>query len=208
MLTFNDREIANVLVEALVQYGLNDHLAQCGKKSTESWFWDNNLKAAGFWASGGATKTCIGHSDLCGWVIKVGHTIDVKHNYARMEYENYRAAKECGLGHYFPETYYLGEFDGQSYFIQQMADCDEDQVTSDWYERLRDSYDEDEEEYDVDRLWDEIDNMDDDEKAFLMFQDGELCHFLCEHRINDLHEGNFGYICGCAVIVDFSGFRG
>lgn len=208
MLTFNDREIANVLVEALVQYGLNEHLAQCGEKSTWSWFHDNNLESVGFWASGGATKSCIGHEDLCGWVIKVGHTIDVKHNYARMEYENYRAAKERGLQRYFPETYYLGEFGGQSYFIQQMADCDEDQVTSDWYEKLRDSYDEGEEEYDVDRLWAEIDNMDDDEKAFLMFQDGELCHFLYEHRINDLHEGNFGYICGCAVIVDFSGFRG
>ena len=208
MLTFNDREIANVLVEALVQYGLNDHLAQCGEKSTWGWFRDNNLESVGFWASGGATKSCIGHEDLCGWVIKVGHTIDVKHNYARMEYENYRAAKELGLQRYFPETYYLGEFGGQSYFIQQMADCDEDQVTSDWYEKLRDSYDEDEEEYDVDRLWNEIDNMDDDEKAFLMFQDNELCHFLFEHRINDLHEGNFGYIRGCAVIVDFSGFRG
>ena len=208
MLTFNDREIANALVEALVEYGLNDHLAQCGNQSTYSWFYENNMSQFGFWSSGGATKTCIGHEDLCGWVIKVGHTVDVKYNYARMEYENYRAAKEQGLQRYFPETYYLGDFGGQSYFIQQEADCDEDQVTSDWYEKLRDGYEEDGEDYDVDRIWDEVYDLDDGDKVMITFHNLELWDFLCDHRINDLHEGNFGYIRGCTVIVDFSGFRG
>ena len=80
-------------------------------------------------------------------------------------------AEEAGLAHYFPETIYLGEFYGRPFYVQQKADCDEDQVTSDWYERLRDRYDEDGEEYDPDCLWDEIDCMDDDEKAFLSFHD-------------------------------------
>jgi hypothetical protein len=205
MLTYNEREIANIIIEALVEYGLNEYLSQ---DNVWDWFCENKMRCMGFWASNGATKTCIGHEDLEGWVIKVGHTSGVGLNYARLEYDNYREAVACGLAYYFPETYYLGEFGGQSFFLQQEVECDEDQVTSDWYERLRDSYDEDGEEYDVDQLWDEISNLEDDEKAFLMFHNGELSHFLCENRINDLHEGNFGYINGRCVIIDFSGYRG
>ena len=50
--------------------------------------------------------------------------------------------------------------------------------------------------------------MDDYEKVMLTFGDGELANFLQENKIGDLHEGNFGYICGHMVIVDFSGFIG
>ena len=208
MLTDYEREVAITLIEALCEYGLTEHLAQYGAHSTENWFCDNNLRDANFWGSSGATKVCIGHSDLCGWVIKVGYTENVKKDYAAYEYNVYCMAEEAGLARYFPETVYLGEFYGRPFYVQQEADCDEDQVTSDWYERLRDQYDEDEEEYDVDTLWCEIDNMDSLDKAMLVFGDEELCDFLDDHRVNDLHEGNFGYIRGCMVIIDMAGFEG
>ena len=208
MLSIQDREIAITIVKALVEYGLTDNLAQYGKHCTEEWFWDNELRSYGFGASGGATKICIWHADLKDWVIKVGYTHGVKHDYATIEYNNYCKAEEAGFAQYFPETIYLGEFGGCAFYIQAECDCDEEQVTSDWYERLRDGYEEDGEEVDCDRLWDEVYNLDDDEKAFLMFQNGELCRFLWENGIGDLHEGNFGYYKGCAVIVDFSGFQG
>ena len=208
MLSGIEREIAITIVEALVEQGLTSHLAQYGEYCATDWFWDNELGHAGFWASGGATKICIGHSDLCGWVIKVGYTQGVKHDYATIEYNNYCKAEEAGFAHYFPETIYLGEFGGRAFYAQTECDCDEDQVTSDWYERLRDGYEEDGEEIDCDRLWDEVYNLEDDEKAFLMFRDGALCRFLWENGIGDLHEGNFGYFKGCPVIVDFSGFAG
>ena len=105
-----------------------------------------------------------------------------------------------------PETIYLGNFGGRAFYVQQRADCNEDQVSSDWYERLRDQYEEDGEEYDPDCLWDEIDGM--DERAMLMFSDGRFSHFLWEHGVGDFHEGNFGYINGCVVLVDFSGYAG
>ena len=70
------------------------------------------------------------------------------------------------------------------------------------------AYDEDGEEYDPSCLWDEIYEMDDDQKAFLMFRDSDFCQFLWQNGIGDLHEGNFGYYKGCAVIVDFAGFQG
>lgn len=208
MLSIQEREIAITIINALVEYGLTDHLAQYGEHCTEDWFYHNKLSRLGFGASGGATKSCIWHRDLENWVIKVAHTEHVKYNYATIEYENYIKACEAGLGRYFPETWCLGTFGGQVFYIQQRCDCDEGQVSSDWYERLRDEYDEEGTEYDVDCLWDEIDAMDDYEKAMLMFQDRELCDFLWHNDIGDLHEGNFGYLRGCPVIVDFSGFKG
>lgn len=208
MLTDYDREVATTLVEALCEYGLTENLAQYGEHGTENWFRNNNLRSCGFWASGGATKVCIGHEDLCGWVVKVGYTRGVKKDYATYEYNVYCMAEEAGLARYFPETIYLGEFYGRSFYIQQEADCDEDQVTSDWYDRLRDQYDEEGAEYDVDNLWNEIDDMDSLDKAFLCFGDNQLCGFLSEYRVNDLHEGNFGYIRGCMVIIDMAGFEG
>ena len=207
MLTDYEREVAITLVEALCEYGLTENLAQYGEHGTENWFWHHNLRDAGFWASSGATKACIGHSDLCGWVIKVGYTENVRKDYATYEYNVYCAAEEAGLARYFSKTVYLGEFCGRAFYVQQKADCDEDQVTSDWYERLRDRYNEDGEEYDPDCLWDELDGMEAEDKARLCFGDEELCSFLWEHRVGDLHEGNFGYIRGCLVIVDFAGFQ-
>lgn len=208
MLTDYEREVAITLVEALCEYGLTENLAQYGKRGTENWFWDNGLFKMGFWASGGATKVCIGHDDLRDWVIKVGYTENVKKDYATIEYNVYCAAEEEGFTCYFPETIYLGNFYGRAFYVQREAECDEAQVSSDWYERLRDQYDEDGEEYDLDGLWDELDCMETEDKARLCFGDEELCNFLWKHEIGDLHAGNFGYIRGCLVIVDFSGYAG
>lgn len=202
-----EREIAITLVEALVEYGLNDHLAQYGDKGTERWFDDMELYRLGFSIASGASKSCIEHDDL-DWVIKVGHTESVNCDYAKLEYENYCRAKEAGLEYYFPATFFLGEFGGRPFYVQEMVECDECQVSSDWYERLRDEYDEIGEEYDCDSLWDAIYNMDDDERANLSFHNQELTDFLMEHHIGDLHEGNFGYIGGRMVIIDFSGWAG
>ena len=208
MLTCIEREIAVSLVEVLVEYGLNEHLAQYGEKGIENWFDSMKLGAMGFGASAGATKSCIWHRDLDSWVIKVGHTEHVAKNYAKVEYENYCAAVEAGFGYYFPETVFLGEYGGQCFYAQQYAECCEDDVTSEWYDRLRDQYEEDGEEYDCDSLWNMVYDLEDEEKAMLMFHDPELCEFLSDNRIGDLHEGNFGYIGGKCVIVDFSGFHG
>ena len=207
MLSALEREIATTLVEALVEYGLNSHLEPYGVRGAENWFFDNDMNRFGFGASGGASKICIWHDDLANWVIKVGYTYGVKMDYAAKEYENYCLAEEAGLASYFPQTIYLGEFGGRPFYLQEWAECDTNQVSSEWYERLRDQYDEEGEEYDCDCLWDEIQCMDDDQKAFLTFRDNELCHFLWDNHIGDLHEGNFGYIGSRMVIVDFSGWH-
>lgn len=201
------REVAICLVEALCEYGLTDHLAQYGEHGTENWFFNNNLEALGFGAAGGASKVCIWHDDLCSWVIKVGYTEKVAIDYATREYEVYCAAEEAGLGYYFPKTEFLGEFYGRAFYVQEYAECDENQVTSDWYERVSDRFEELGEEYDSDTVWCEIDCLDDWEKVELCFHDEKLCNFLMDNRVGDFHEGNFGYIGGCMVIVDFSGWH-
>ena len=101
MLSIQDREIAITIVKALVEYGLTDNLAHYGEFGAENWFWDNELRAYGFGASGGATKVCIWHADLSGWVIKVGYTQGVKHDYATVEYNNYCKPELTGLAHFF-----------------------------------------------------------------------------------------------------------
>jgi hypothetical protein len=204
-LSDTEREIATTIVQMMVDYGMIEKLAE-GR--LYDWFYENELCDEGFNLSTGMTKACITHDDLFDWVIKVGFTRGVKIDYAKKEYECYCLAEEAGLGYYFPTTVYLGEFGGRPFYLQQAAECSEDQVSSDWYERLRDRYEENGELYDVDGLWDIIYDMDDYEKAMLTFGNEELANFLHEHKIGDLHEGNFGYIGDHMVIVDFSGFIG
>ena len=199
----HEREIAVAIVEGLVEYGMVNFLTS---RDVHNWFRDNGLRELGFCVSGGVTKVCIIHEDL-DWVIKVGY-VNCSKDYASLEYQNYCLAEEEGLDWYFPTTIYLGEFGGLAFYLQEMADCDEFQVASDWYERLRDSYEEDEEEYNEEELWDEIYDMEDDAKAYLTFRNRTLCDFLYNRRINDLHEGNFGYIGDRMVIIDFSGYAG
>lgn len=206
-MTDYEREVAICLVEALCEYGLTDHLAQYGERCTENWFFDNGLEALGFGAASGASKVCIWHDDLYSWVIKVGYTEKVAIDYATREYEVYCAAEEAGLGYYFPKTEFLGEFYGRAFYVQEYAECDENQVTSDWYERVSDRFEELGEKYDSDTVWCEIDCLDDWEKVELCFHDEKLCNFLMDNRVGDFHEGNFGYINGCMVIVDFSGWH-
>lgn len=205
-LTNREREIATSIVEALVEYGLNEHLAQYGEHSAKDWFDACGLYGMGFSASGGVTKLCIFHDDLDDWIIKVGYTENLRCDYAQLEYENYLAAVEAGFGYYFPKTVFIGEFGGRPFFVQELCDCDESQVSSDWYNRLRDQYEEDEEEYDPDLLWGEVSDLEDEERVMLSFCDQALLVFLRDHHINDLHEGNFGYIGDRMVIVDFSGY--
>lgn len=207
MLTEYEREVAVTLIEALVEYGMNDYLRSDGKRSLRGWYEDNDLVCAGYFMSSGCTKACIMHDDLVDWVIKVGF-VDGKLDYAALEYENYCLAEEAGLNSYFPETVYIGEFGGRAFYAQRMCECDEDQISSEWFECLCDQYYERGEDYDSDTVWEEVDALEDDEKVNLFFGDEELIDFLREHRINDLHEGNFGYRGGCKVIIDFSGFRG
>lgn len=210
MLTLVEREIATCMAEALVDYGICNHLfvSSSDAKNLGEWYAENNLFEMGFCFSAGMTKVCITHTDLQDWVIKVGFVEHLAMDYAKREYEVYCLAEEAGLSYYFPETIYLGEFGGVPFYAQKMAECQEDAISADWYERLAERYDYYGEEYTDSEIWDVIYDMDDCEKVMLCFGDEDLADFLMENHIGDLHEGNFGYIGDHLVIVDFSGYRG
>ena len=200
-------ETAKVLVEALVEYGLVDNLQQY---VVEDWYRECGLRDADYYMSGGATKLCITHDDLCDWVIKVGYNKNVKHDYAKREYEIYCEAIENGLGEYFPMMAYLGEFGGCCFYLQELADCCEEQITSNWYENLIALNDETGEyEYYVnnDMVWDLVYDLCDYERLNLLFGDSMLNKFFEDRHIGDFHEGNFGYIGDRCVIIDFAGWR-
>lgn len=208
MMTDIEREIASVLVEALVEYGATEHLRDYGEGSLHEWYTDKGLKYVGYSMSSGCTKACIWHSDLCDWVIKVGFINSKNIDYAKVEYENYVRAVEEDLAHYFPETVFIGEFGGHAFYAQRECECNEDSISREWYDSLCDRYYDRGEEYDCDSIWSEVDNLEDDERVELLFGDEKLIEFLREYKINDLHEGNFGYRGGFKVIIDFSGFAG
>lgn len=193
------RELAISIVDDLFAKGFEEHFPHC------FWDWmDDTLIEFGYWAADGMTKLCIGRPDLRDWVIKVAY--DGREVYSANEYEVYCAAEEAGFSHYLPETVYLCERAGKVFYLQQKAWCHEESITSDWCERLRKTYEENECEYDEDDLYCELDSLEDKERVMLSFNDLAFWDFLKQHHVNDLHEGNFGYIDGHLVIIDFSGF--
>lgn len=200
-------EIAKTLVEALTEYGLISHLTKGYNNSLDRWFYDNELNELGFTISHGVTKVCIGHDDLENWIIKVGYT-NTRLDYATIEYENYIKALKAELSYYFPKTVFLGSFEGRDFYIQEWAACDEDSVTQDFCDLLQEQYDEDDVEYNIEELWSTVEDMEDDSKISLVFHDEKLNDFLNDNDINDLHSGNFGYVDGRMVIIDFSGWMG
>lgn len=193
------RELAISIVDDLFAKGFEQHFPY------RFWDWmDETLIKFGYWAADGLTKVCIGRSDLCGWVIKFAFNgCEV---YSANEYEVYCAAEEAGFSHYLPETVYLCERAGKVFYLQQEALCQKEDITSDWYERLRETYEEEKLEYDEDDLYCDVDNLEDEERVMLSFNDWAFWDFLKQHHVNDLHEGNFGYIDGRLVIIDFSGY--
>ena len=199
-----ERETAIRLVNVLVEKGIGN--ARNGSSMEDLFF--NELYKFGFHMSSGMTKACITHGDLEDWVIKVGFAGSLSKDYARVEYENYKAAVNCGLGWYFPFTEFLCEIDGMEFFIQESAECCEEAITSNWYDLISALYEESGRDLEEIYIWDEVYELEDAEKIDLMFNDMALSSFLREHRIGDLHEGNFGFIGDRTVIIDFSGCAG
>lgn len=171
-------------------------------------FHELDLYSRGFEYENGASKYCIMHDDFGDFVVKF---TTEKFDWCEREYTNYLAAVERGLGEFFPFTDFLGYYNGVSFFIQERADCDEDGVSSIWYSALREDYvtEEEDENEDIisEKIWDMIDELEDEQRAMYCFGNKiALFDFLDEFCINDLHQGNFGYVDGKLVIIDFSGY--
>ena len=57
-----------------------------------------------------------------------------------------------------------------------------------------------------DDIWSEVYEFCEDGRVHYIFDDEVLNSFISRNYINDLHQGNFGFVNGRLVIIDFSGF--
>ena len=127
-------------------------------------------------------------------------------SYCKLEANNYADAVEAGLARYFAETRFVCEIDGITFTVQEKCDCDEGAVYNSLGRYVRSTYEDEGSEYDEHDIWSEVDCLFDEGRAYEMFEDAALAHFICSHYINDLHQGNFGFIGERLVMTDFSGF--
>ena len=192
------QEAINIVHQALA-LGLAESVRR--NQHPESWACDNQIDE--FQVVSGACKGVI-IPDM-DFVIKYDY---VKNPYCAREYENYQRAVEAGLERYFPYTAHLCCVDGIDFYIQERAVCGDDCDFSDLaVDSLKRYYDSLGESYDDDKIYDDIESMQDDaaDMIRIVFQDEDLVNFVLANHINDLHFGNYGSIYGRYVIIDFSG---
>ena len=151
----------------------------------------------------GASKGVIVFEDA-DYVIKFDYY--GSESYCKLEANNYADAVEAGLAHYFAETRFVCEIDGITFTVQEKCDCDEDAVYNSLGRYVRSTYEDEGSKYDEHDIWSEVDCLFNEGRAYEMFEDAALAHFICSHYINDLHKGNFGFIGERLVMTDFSGF--
>ena len=202
-----ERDIALNIVDFCINKGFAKPYG-CEYKTCSMWDWfdKNGLLENGFEYHDGASKGVIFHEDLEDWVIKFRLPCESSEkDYCCREYDNYVAAEEAGLEYYFASTEYLCEREGIVFYLQEKVEQDSD-VDSRIVEKLEKQYNDSGSSYNVNDLYEEAEEMSAYERIMLLYGDEVLANFIVEHRINDLHCGNFGIVGDHYVMLDFSGY--
>ena len=136
---------------------------------------------------------------------------ELSSNYADDEADISIRAKASGLGDIFVETKYWGTLHGKNIYLQKKVTFDYEKkseaskASNKFIDEVIDTSEELSRKYHqaemVSALGVALYNYYGEEK----FE--EILDFLRENRINDLHNGNWGYIENRPVIFDYSGFR-
>lgn len=192
-----DMEQVKSFINLLVEAGMIADINNAEKRfQPYDWFRDNMPKRYDIYE--GACKGVIAFKDA-DYVIKFDYYGE--ESYCKLEADNYADAVAVGLARYFAETRFVCEIDGVTFIVQEKCICDEDAVYDSLgrYVRINCGC----EEQDV---WDEVECICEEGRAYEMFENAALAHFICSHYINDLHQGNFGFIGDRLVMTDFSGF--
>lgn len=211
--TDKEIEFAKDIVINLLEMGACENLKSLryGSHSFPRWMTENEMGRYGFKWHYGVTKVCLSCSDLEKWVIKFSFK-DIHYDYCKIEFENYCKAEKKGYSHYFPATYFLIQSYGVNFYLQEMADEAEEEISDVLYEKMTDELiaegEDPDGEWFCDLVADAVEDLDDIYKIELLFGDYDFAVFLKENRVNDLHSGNFGFIDGHLVIIDFSGYKG
>lgn len=197
-----DMEQVKSFINLLVEAGMIADINNAEKRfQPYDWFRDNMPKRYDIYE--GACKGVIAFKDA-DYVIKFDYYGE--ESYCKLEADNYADAVAAGLARYFAETHFVCEIDGVTFVIQEKCDCDENIVYDSLGRYVRSTYERECSEYTEDTIWDEVEYIFEEGRAYEMFEDTALAHFICSHYINDLHQGNFGFIGERLVMTDFSGF--
>ena len=175
----------------------------------------------------GASKVCIVIPELADkWVIKMSflrktnpNYEDSADDYCLREANYFKEACEAHLNEFFAGSYAIGTVKEAVVCLQEFAHPDPDMFETIMYDRIeetperfgicKESYDS-EEEY-LDEVRTTISWLSEEEEVSTILGDGhdELIKFIEDHRINDLHSGNWGITSdGRFVIFDYSGYEG
>ena len=199
-----DMERVNSIIKTLIDSNMINDIINDGHFEPWNWFHEHEgLLPGSYKVYSGACKGVIVFDDT-DWVIKFDYYGE--DNYCKLEADNYRYAVEEGLAHHFAETRFITQVDCVSFVIQEKCDCDESMVYDSLGRYVRSTYERECSEYNEDTIWDEVECICEEGRAYEMFEDAALAHFICSHYINDLHQGNFGFIGERLVMTDFSGF--
>lgn len=196
-----DMERAMSFIARLVDAGLVDAINN-PEFRFDVWEWFNSHPELndGYEVCNGACKGVLVFHDA-DYVIKFDYY--GSKSYCKMEAENYADAVKAGLELYFAETRIIAEVDGIVFTIQEQCVCDEAEV----YNSARRYVEEtDYRDLSEDDIGAEVDEMCEAGRLYEIFDDAALRSFICCHRINDLHQGNFGFIGERLVMTDYSGF--
>lgn len=125
------------------------------------------------------------------------------HHGCTEELNNYKIAIKEDMKCFFPETDFLANIEGHQFYIQEKAEVDEIAVADSVYKYVSPYFDDEEiaREYVYD---DEIEIEDIINSLFSKNEADKLLRWLNKYALDDIHEGNIGWLDDHAVIIDFS----
>lgn len=130
--------------------------------------------------------------------------------YTEKELENYEYAVDEGLEDYFAEIHRGGNFDGVDYYVMERTECDEDRSSSEMYLAYCKKMDMDSESGETaDEFYGEPEEniLHTFIESFYGTEVADDIEMFCEeHDINDIHNGNIGYLNDKPIIIDYAGY--
>jgi len=210
------------VLEELSKIGLDTFFETRARCEFDNFDW--NSVPGSIQLSGGETKAVIWDNEMP-YVLKIPYfsTKTVDKNYCDREVDFYAEAEEAGLEDCFAWCDFLFFFHNCPVYIMEWADCDEGAIGDSAYDasfRLacaQEGISEGSENYDrfVDEFSDSYYNCDCDTQILDLldevwgYQKARAFNDFCyDHGINDRHTGNWGYVDGRLVIIDYSGYYG
>lgn len=192
------------LSSRMSEYDVRDRLTELGYSCSEIRVCD------------GATKICLVF-DKTDFIVKWSYGCDDEQSESVRECRIYACAVEAGLGFFFPKTEIMGKWRDVTVIIQDKidysaGDCGFEKRRH--YQNIsktvtRRIFDKMEKGFRIGSGYDR--NLNETWGRLVISLYGkritkQLCEFIREYKINDLHDYNIGYKNDKPIILDFSGY--